>query len=152
MQDVTFFKKDERGRLRQVPCNAPDSMILLADAATLKLNNQKNGWKGVFISHHSNGEGAFDPVYALGSRYVHIRSHTSDPSTYLSSVFDKDGHSDISDKDIRAALKLAASVQDYRSGRGIPIDRVDTHSLRIGGANAMSLNGYSKQEIQKMGQ
>lgn len=151
MQDVTFFKKDSTGRLRQLPRNAPDAEILSADAVTLKLDNQKNGWKGVCISHHSNGEGAFDPVYAVGSRYVHIRAHTSDPAAFLSSVFDKDGRSDISDKDIRAALKLAASVLDYPAGRGIPIDRIDTHSLRIGGANAMSLNGYSKQEIQKMG-
>jgi hypothetical protein len=31
------------------------------------------------------------------------------------------------------------------------MDRIDTHSLRIGGANALSLSGYSKQQIQKMG-
>jgi hypothetical protein len=35
--------------------------------------------------------------------------------------------------------------------RGIPVDRIDTHSLRIGGANAMSLAGYSKKQIQKLG-
>lgn len=40
---------------------------------------------------------------------------------------------------------------DYPKGREIPIDRIDTHSLRIGGANALSLAGYSKQQIQKMG-
>ena len=35
--------------------------------------------------------------------------------------------------------------------RGFPINRIDTHSLQIGGANALSLSGYSKQQIQKMG-
>ena len=35
--------------------------------------------------------------------------------------------------------------------KGIPIDRIDTHSLRGGGANALSLSGYSDREIQKMG-
>ncbi len=36
--------------------------------------------------------------------------------------------------------------------KGIPIDRIDTHSLRSGGANALSLSGYSDTQIQKMGQ
>ena len=35
--------------------------------------------------------------------------------------------------------------------KGIPIDRMDTHSLRSGGANALSLAGYSDRDIQKMG-
>jgi hypothetical protein len=122
-----------------------------ADAATLKLDNQKNGWKGVCISHHSNGEEAFDPIRALARRYLHIRQHSNDPETYLSAVFDDKGSTDVTDKDIRATLKLAAAVLDYPASGGIPINRIDTHSLRIGGANALSLNGYSKTEIQKMG-
>jgi hypothetical protein len=65
MRDVTFFKKDKWGRLKQIPRNTPARVILSADAATLKLDNQKNGWKGVCISHHSNGEGMFDPVEGL---------------------------------------------------------------------------------------
>ena len=40
---------------------------------------------------------------------------------------------------------------DYESRRGIPTDRIDTHSLRAGGANALHLSGYSDREIQKMG-
>jgi hypothetical protein len=56
----------------------------------------------------------------------------------------------MTDKYIRATLKLAAFALEYPS-RGIPIDRVDTHSLRSGGANALALNGYSDREIQKMG-
>jgi hypothetical protein len=151
MMDVTFFKKNKWGRLQQLPRNAPTEDIMTADAATLKLDNQKNGWKGVCISHHSNGEEAFDPIRGIGRRYLHIRENSSDPETFLSAVFDEKGRSDVSDKDIRAALKVAAAVLDYPASRGIPINRIDTHSLRIGGANALSLNGYSKTEIQKMG-
>ena len=33
----------------------------------------------------------------------------------------------------------------------IPIDIVDTHLLRSGGANALSLAGYIDRDIQKMG-
>jgi hypothetical protein len=32
-----------------------------------------------------------------------------------------------------------------------PIERIDTHSLRSGGANALALSGYSDMQIQKMG-
>ena len=39
----------------------------------------------------------------------------------------------------------------YPDTRGIPIERVDTHSLRSGGANALALSGYSDTQIQKMG-
>ena len=31
------------------------------------------------------------------------------------------------------------------------MDHIDTHSLRSGGANALSLSGYSDAQIQKMG-
>ena len=150
IKDVTFFKKDAAGRLRKLPLHASEEDIMSADAATLRLENQKNGWKGVCISHHSNGLEAYDPVRAVGRRYVHIRSHTRDPDTFLSAYFQDGKRQDVRDRDISAALKLAAGALDYPS-RGLPIKRIDTHSLRIGGANALSLNGYSKHQIQKMG-
>ncbi len=39
----------------------------------------------------------------------------------------------------------------YPTTKGIPIQRINTHSLRSGGANALSLVGYSDTQIQKMG-
>lgn len=151
MKDVTFFKKNIHGRLEQIPRNDLQA-ILKADAATLKLENQKNGWKGVCISHHSNGLGAFDPVEGLARRYVHIYQYDTNPDTFLSAYFDEQGvRHDLTDKDVRKALKAAATALNYPTTRNIPIDRIDTHSLRIGGANALSLAGYSKQQIQKMG-
>ena len=50
-----------------------------------------------------------------------------------------------------AELKLAATLLNYLYLKGIPIDRVDTHSLRYGGANALLLAGYSNRDIQKIG-
>ncbi len=41
-EDVTFFRKNNRGQLRCLPCNASDELIASADGTTLKLNNQKN--------------------------------------------------------------------------------------------------------------
>jgi hypothetical protein len=49
------------------------------------------------------------------------------------------------------ALNQAATVLDYPIAKGIPIKRIDTHSLRSGGANNLSLAGFSDTQIQKMG-
>jgi hypothetical protein len=153
MKDLTFFKKDSLGRLKQLSRLAPDEEIMSADAASLRLGNQKNGWKNVAVSHHSNGLELFDPVRGLGRRYIHIRSHCGDNWDVELSAFFEPGQErqDLWDRDIRSGLKTAAAVLDYHANRGIPIERVDTHSLRIGGANALSLAGYSKPQIQKMG-
>lgn len=53
---------------------------------------------------------------------------------------------------MREALNRAATQLKYPQNRGIPIKRINTHPLRIGGANALALAGYNKQQqIQKMG-
>ncbi len=39
----------------------------------------------------------------------------------------------------------------YPTNKGIPIGRINTHSLRSGGANALALAGYLDAQIQKMG-
>ena len=48
-------------------------------------------------------------------------------------------------------MKWAAADLEYPATRGIPIARIDTHSLRIGGACALALSGFSNTQIQKMG-
>ena len=45
-KDITFFHKNDRGKLCWLPCNAADSLIATANGATLKLDNKKIGWKG----------------------------------------------------------------------------------------------------------
>ena len=52
---------------------------------------------------------------------------------------------------MRDNLKWAAEQLDYDGQYGIPVDRIDTHSLWMGGANAFALSGYSDTQIQKMG-
>jgi hypothetical protein len=155
IQHITFFKHDKNGRLQQLPRNASDDDIITAHSATLRLENQKNGWKGVCIHQEHNGEHYHCPVRALGRRFVHVRRHTSDTTTCLSTFFERlpTGvcQADVTDKDIRQELKLAAIALEYPALKGIPIDRIDTHSLRSGGANALALSGYSDREIQKMG-
>ena len=151
-EDVTFFRKNQMGQLRCLPRNASNELIASADGATLKLDNQKNGWKGGCGYHETNGDTDHCPVRALGQRYLHLRHHGATPKTFLSAFYNKAGkRCNITNKDITAALKQAATVLDYPIAKGIPIERIDTHSLRSGGANALSLAGFSDTQIQKMG-
>ena len=151
MKDVTFFKRNTSGSLRQLSRSAASKVFLTADGATLKLDNQKNGWKGVCIHHEANGSRLLCPVRALGRRYAHLQQHNADGDTFLSAYFCQNERRDVTNRDISLALKMAAQLLDYPAAKGIPIHRVDTHSLRGGGANALSLAGYSDREIQKMG-
>jgi hypothetical protein len=54
-KDITFLRKNNRGELQCLPRDAPTHLISSANGATLKLDNQKNGWKGVCVYHKSNG-------------------------------------------------------------------------------------------------
>ncbi len=68
LEDVTFFKKNKQGTLVTLVClpqNASASLINTANSATLKLDNQKNGWKGVCVHQEANGEEFNCPVRAL---------------------------------------------------------------------------------------
>ena len=153
MENITFFCRDKMGQLRQLPREAADSDILTAESAAMTLDNQKNGHKNVCVHHEANGDPIFCPVRATGRRYVYLRQHMNNNwETPIHAYWDEDGcRRDVTDNNIRSALKAAAAELEYPSTRGIPIDRVDTHSLRGGGANALSLNGYSDTQIQKLG-
>ena len=54
--DITFFWKDTQGNLRCLPHDAHADLIESADGATMKLDNQKNGWKGVCVYQQANGD------------------------------------------------------------------------------------------------
>ena len=58
---------------------------------------------------------------------------------------------DINADEMSAASKLVTIASNHPSLKGITRYRVETHSLRSGGGNALSLAGYSDRDIQKMG-
>ena len=151
MQEATFFVQDNDGKLRQLRRDASDEEIMTAHSATLKLGNKKNGWKNVCIHQEATGDEYLCPIRALGRRYIHIRNNTDDTTTYLSAYWTEGTRRDVTDGNMRTSLKWAAAKLQYPAERGIPIERVDTHSLRSGGANALALAGYSDTQIQKMG-
>ena len=151
MEDVTFFKQDKHGRIMCLSRNAPLADILTADGATLKLDNQKNGHKGVCVYQQTTGDPIHCPVRALGRRYQHLREHAADNKTFICAYWIDGKRYNVTDDNISKAVKRAAATLHYPLYRGIPIDRIDTHSLRIGGACALALNGFSEMHIQKMG-
>ena len=149
--DITFFKKDKQGNLRCLPRDAAPDVIMTADGATMKLDNQKNGWKGVCVYQEANGEDINCPVRALGRRYCHLMAHGASRKTILSAYYHGGKRGDVTSNHISTALKIAATALEYPILKGIPIERINTHSLQSGGANALALAGYSDTQIQKMG-
>ena len=83
-EDVTFFKKNVLGHFCCLRCNAEDTLIAIADGARLKLDNQRNGWKGICIYQEANRDPFLCPVWAIGRWYLHLRTHCETPKTYLS--------------------------------------------------------------------
>ena len=99
----------------------------------------------------ANGDPVDCPVRALGRRYVHLCSHGATKRTIISAYYYGGKRFDVTADHISAALKLAARALEYPILKGIPIERINTHSLRSGGANVLALFGYSDTQIQTMG-
>lgn len=115
---------------------------------TLKLDNQQNGWKGVCVHHEHNMDLLACPVRALGRWYSHIHQQNSDPKTFLLSYLSRRGQWDVTGKNVSNALKVTALVVNY-SLWGFPVDSIDTNSLHLGGANALSLASYTDRQYRK---
>ncbi len=104
------------------------------------------------VNHETNGDLLNCPVCALSRRYIHLRKHQADSKTFLSAYFEEGGkRADVTNEDVSKAIKCAGLALEYPTKKGIPIARLDTHSLRSGGTNALSLARYSDTQIQKMG-
>ncbi len=117
----------------------------------MKLDNQKNVWKGVCIYQEANGNNYLCPAKALGWCYLHLQLHGDTGKIFLSLYWAKGIKADVAAENISQALKSAATELQYPTNKGIPITRINMHSLRSGGADALALAGYSNMQIQKMG-
>ena len=150
IESVTLFKKDRQGTLRQLPINASDADILSGDGETLRIENQKNGWKNVCVYQEHNDNEYYSPVPALSCRYLHIHSHSADQKTPLSAYWENGQRNNVKAENISKSRKFATLQLDYPGTGGIPIEEIDTHSLRSSGTNALALNGFLDREIQNM--
>ena len=75
LEDVRLFKQNKTGILTCLPNNAPLSLLLRVDSATLKSDNQKNGWKGVCMHQEANREVFKCPVQAIVRWVLHLRKN-----------------------------------------------------------------------------
>jgi hypothetical protein len=150
-KDVSFFKWNKAGILVCLPWDAPPSLIMMADISTLKLDNQKNGWKCVCVHQEANKEWFNCPVRASAHHVLHLQNNGVTSKTLLSLFFHNNKQYNVCGEDISRGLKMAATLLQYPATWGIPIERVNTHSLQSGGANVLALSGYSNTQILKMG-
>ncbi len=129
IKDVAFFGTNSRGTLYRIAPNARDFDIMNATCATLKLDNQKNGWKGVCINHEHNGDNVHCAVRALGRRVLHIRRHTTCDTTPLSAYFNSGSQKFVTDQHIRDACSQASSNgTDVSDNSGNP-DKSDQYTF-----------------------
>ena len=82
----------------------------------------------------------------LGRRFVSIQNKVNNKKTYLSAYWVGGRRKYLNAENMSAALKNSTTELNYPSLKGIPIERVDNHSLIYGGANALSLTGYSDRD------
>ena len=75
----------------------------------------------------------------------------SNRKIYLSSYWVYSKCKDVTADNMNAALKFVATTLYYPSLKSIPVEIVDTHFLRAGGANSFSLAVYINRYIQKIG-
>ena len=129
VNDVTFFKLSKMcGFIAPLPLNASTKELLGAVAATLRITDPKNAFKGACVHHGAlEGDKFACPVKALARRVVHIRQQTSYGSTLLCAYWDSIGRGGVMDWDISVCMKFAAGKLGYLAGK-IPLNLIDTYS------------------------
>ena len=119
-----------------------------ADAATMKISNQKNGQTGQTIHHESTGPtGA---VAALARRVHHILSNGGIEANLICAVCIEKKWTSVESSHIVALVRLTAKSLKLHV-QGIDPDLIGAHSLRAGGAMALKIWGFKDSTIRKFG-
>ena len=130
----------------------PDVLLQQCTAATLTIDNQKNGKRGSVI-HHEATPSPICPIKAIIRRLSNIIAsphHT--PDTIIGTHFSTKhptGYT-VNARQITNTLRKAAKAL-HLERQGIPAKLISSHSLRAGGATALHLNGYDTKTIQILG-
>ena len=74
----------------------------------------------------------------------------SNKNTYLSAYWVEGKRKDLTAENTSAALKFSSTALNYLYFNIVPVDREDTHILISGGANSLSLAGYSNRDIKNV--
>ncbi len=126
----------------------PLAELLQADAVSIYLDNQKNGFRGATL-HHSASGNTLCPVKSA-ARLVHqIAALPED--TGMGTYVDPAGVvRRVTADEIRAAVRIGAAG-DNLEALGYDLTRIGSHSLRSGGATHLKLCGYDETTIKKLG-
>jgi hypothetical protein len=132
-----------------IPHSAGRARLLMADSATICIAHTKNGTKEAVV-HHDCGIGPICPVAVLAWCIANMQQ--GGPMTgSLSLVYHLPGWvTRVSDRDIGIAVFWGATY-DCLLTRGYTLQRISSHSLQVGGAMAMKLNGASDSTIMRVG-
>jgi hypothetical protein len=144
ISNVGFFKE---GKI--IPRSSPLNVLLACDAATLKINNQKNGRMGDTI-HHEAVNIECCPVKALAMRVHHVLSNGGNEDSLLCDYFIDSCSYSIESEDIINLVREAATKLNLAEF-AIDPNLLGSHSLRAGGAMALKLHGFDDTTIMKMG-
>ena len=90
------------------------------------------------------------PVKALARRVIHIQTNSRNGKTLLNAYWNNVGRENITNNNISFAMKYSAAALNYPA-RGIPLNRIDTHSNQSGGASTLKLADYDDSAFRKMG-
>ena len=151
LEDSTFFGYNDKGQLWVIPRETPADIIAKADLAKLKLDNQKNGHKGVCVHHDTNGDPVFCLVRALCQRYLHLQAHCAPQTTTLSTYFMDTLKYKVTAENITRALKIAVLVLNYPEVKGILIARINIHSLQAAEQMPLPLPGTATHTYKRWG-
>lgn len=142
-QDVKLWRNNQL-----LDHRLPFEELILADAVTIRLENQKNGFKGAILHHFASGR-ALCPVRSA-VLLVHPIAHLP-RDTGLGTYISADGAiRRVNAAEVRAAVHCGA-VGDGLPARGYDLDRIGSHSLRSGGATHLKLCGCDELTIMKLG-
>jgi hypothetical protein len=144
VRNVGFFKDG-----KVLSRTSPLEILLTADAATLKISNQKNGRMGETIHQVAINKDAC-PVKALALRINHILTNGGSQDSLICDFYEDNKVGHISSKDMITLLRAAAKTLKLQK-QAIDPDLIGAHSLRSGGAMALKLHGYDDTTIRKMG-
>ena len=148
---VTFSKlRKTFGFLYPLPFNASRQELFVAMVPKLRITEKKNSFKGACVHHGALERQIFEcTVKALARRVAHIQVHTSHETTLVCAYWYSVGWGDVTYRDMSFHMKFAVAKVGYPI-RNIPLDRIDTHFNRAGGACAMKLEGFDDESIRKM--
>ena len=144
LRNIGFFKN---GKI--IPRSSPLAMLMTCDAATLKINNQKNGRMGDTI-HQEAIQGEACPVKALAMRVHHILSYGGTEENLICDYFINNELHSVQSEDIITMVRESAKDLKLQEV-AIDPDLLGSHSLRAGGAMSLKLHGFDDTTIMKMG-